>query len=223
MVIDLPRTRQALSGFINPNKPHSVNHLVVSDLGHEEIIAVTCDDGDVVAYTTRSIYNALDRDSLDESGAQAPRIRTILLRNVGASAWGLAVHKAARLIAVSSNAYIITVFAFALSREPSNDSFDDSDEEEFLPAGDNDLGRDEWVRPSPCPETLLGRSYRNMEITLESHTSNIPNIAFCNTDADPTGSYLVSTDIAGVTYVWNVWQRRVLADISAQRKRGFIC
>lgn len=223
MIIDLPRTSQNLSGYINPTKPHSVNQLVVSDLGHEEIIAVTCDDGDVVAYTIRSIYDALERDILDEPGPQFPRIRTILLRNVGESAWGLAVHKAARLIAVSSNAHIIHVFAFALCREPSPDSLHESDEGGVLPAIDITLGPDEWVRPFTCPESPIRRSTRNLEITLLCHEYNIPNIAFCNTDADPNGRYLVSTDIGGVTYVWDIWRRQVLADISATQKRGINC
>lgn len=220
MIIDLPRTSQNLSGYINPTKPHSVNQLVVSDLGHEEIIAVTCDDGDVVAYTIRSIYDALERDILDEPGAQFPRIRTILLRNVGESAWGLAVHQAARLIAVSSNTHIITVFAFALCREPSPDSLYESDEGSVLPSIDIDLGPDEWVRQLTRPESPVCRSTRNLEIILKGHAYNIPNITFCNTDADPNGRYLVSTDIGGVTYVWDIWQRQVLADISATQKRG---
>lgn len=223
MIIDLPKTSPNMAGYINPAKPHSVNQLVVSDLGHEEIIAVTCDDGDVVAYTTRSIYDAIERDRLDEPGAQVHRIRTILLRNAGESTWGLAVHKAARLIAVSSNTHKITVFAFALCREPSPDSLHGSDEERVLPAVDAGLGLDEWVRPFTYSESLLRRSTRNFVIILEGHTYNIPNIAFCNTGADPTGRYLVSTDIGGATFVWDIWQRRVLADISVHQRRGFNC
>lgn len=223
MIIDLPKTRSGLSGYINLAKPHSVNQMVISDLGHEEIIAVTCDDGDVVAYTTRSIYDALERNTLDDPGAQFIRIKTILLRNVGESAWGLAVHKWARLIAVSSNAHSITVFAFALCREPSPDSLHESDEGGALPAVDIGLGLDEWVRPFTYSESLLRRSTRNFEILLEGHTYNVPNIAFCNTDADPTGRYLVSTDIGGATFVWDIWKRTILADITAHQRRGSSC
>lgn len=224
IIIGLPKVSSSTTGNINPAKPHFVNHLVVSDLGHEEIIVVTCDDGDVLAYTTRSFDDALERGNLDEPGARFPRIRTILLRNVGDSAWGIAVHKAARLIAVSSNAHTITVFAFALCREPSPDSLHDSDEGSLLPAVDTGLGLDldEWVRPFRYSESLLRRS-TNLVIILEGHMCNIPNIAFCNTDADPTGRYLVSTDVGGATFVWDIWQRMVLADISTHQMRGFNC
>lgn len=223
MIIDLPTTSPNRIGYIHPGKPHSVNQLVISDLGHEEIIAVTCDDGDVVAYTTRSIQDALERDTSNGPGLQLFRIRTILLRNVGESAWGIAIHKAARLIAVSSNDHNITVFAFALCREPSPDALHEVDEGGGLQAVDIGLGLDEWVRPFTYSESLLRRSTRNFVIVLEGHAYNIPNIAFCNTDADPTGRYLVSTDIGGVTFVWDIWQREVLADISAYQRRGFNC
>lgn len=224
MIIDIPRASLGLRGYyINPAKPHSVNQLVISDLGHEEIVAVTCDNGDVVAYTTRSIYDAIERDTLNEPGAQSLRIRTILLRNVGESAWGLAVHKAARLIAVSSNAHNITVFAFALCREPSPDSLHESDEGGPLPAGKISLGLEEWVQPLVYSESLLRRSTCNFVIVLEAHTYNIPSIAFCNTDADPTGRYLVSTDIGGLVFVWDIWQRRVLSDITAHPTRSLNC
>ncbi|MCJ1463321.1 hypothetical protein MMC07_001928 [Pseudocyphellaria aurata] len=221
LIIDLPTTNPNRIGYIHPGKPHSVNQLVISDLGHEEVIAVTCDDGDVVAYTTRSIHDALERNTLNEPSLQPTRIRTILLRNVGESAWGIAIHKAARLIAVSSNKHNITVFAFALCRESSPDALHEVNEGDVLPEVDIGFELDEWVRPFKYSETLLRRSTRNFVIVLEGHAYNIPNIAFCNTDADPTGRYLVSTDIGGVTFVWDIWQRSVLADISAYERRGF--
>lgn len=224
MIIDVPRASLGLRGFyINPVKAHTINQLVVSDLGHEEIVAVACDNGDVVAYTTRSIYDAIERDTLDEPGAQSPRIRTILLRNVGESAWGLAVHKAARLIAVSSNAHYVTVFAFALCREPSPDRLHESDDEGLLPAGNISLNLEEWVQPLVYSESLLRRSTCNFVIILEAHTFNIPSIAFCNTDADPTGRYLVSTDIGGVILVWDIWQRKILSNLTAHPVRSLNC
>ena len=41
------------------------------------------------------------------------------LHNVGLSAWGLAIHRDARLIAISSNSHTVKVLAYALSTSES--------------------------------------------------------------------------------------------------------
>ena len=56
-----PVTATSLPGYINPESPHAVNHLVVGDLGNEEILVSAHDNGDVVAYTTRSIGFAIEK------------------------------------------------------------------------------------------------------------------------------------------------------------------
>ena len=49
-------------------------------------------------------------------------------------------------------------------------------------------------------------SHRHLEQSrrLVGHANNIPCIAFCNTFEDRRGRYLASTDIAGVTMIWDV-------------------
>lgn len=175
-----------------------------------------------MAYTTRSIVNAIEQHNPENANdSQLPRdVRTILLKNVGKSAWGLAIHKTARLIAVSSNTHNISVFAFALCQEPSPENSHEPEAGEVLPTLEFRLGPEEWVHPPACSYPLIDRSTRNFEIILAGHHSNIPNVAFCNTAADPHGRYLVSTDIGGTTFVWDIWQGDILADMTPQHQIG---
>lgn len=181
---------------------------------------VVCDNGDVVVYSTRSIYNVIEQDVPPIGANLKPtvEIKTLLLKNVGMSAWGVAIHKAARLIAVSSNLHQISVFAFALGRDQSPDSPCDLEEDDSLATdclGPNDGF---WVRVDESSCSPLQRSSKNIELILKGHEANIPNIAFCNTKADPIGRYLTSTDISGSTFVWDVWQRRIIADLSSHQR-----
>jgi hypothetical protein len=72
----------------------------VDYLGNEEILLLTCDDGDVVGYRTAEIQRALDRRVTTLEPANEEDVRVFLHRNIGASAWGLAVHREARIIAI---------------------------------------------------------------------------------------------------------------------------
>lgn len=117
-----------VTGDINPRCSHEMNHMVVGELGDQEVLVVGRDNGDVQAWYTATIADYVqryqrmrnDRDQANGSGQGAdtvprqPRPRHFFSENVGASAWGLAVHKKSRLIAVSSNCHEVTVFAFAL-------------------------------------------------------------------------------------------------------------
>lgn len=165
-----------------------------------------CDDGDVIAYLVRSIHHSIreNQESVDITLVQSTTLRPFLLTNVGVSAWGLAVHKAARLIAVSSNYHRISVFAFALQKNSSWASF--HEEEAF---GTDVLGNDLWEKEINEPRSPHDRD-RNVEIILDGHATNIPNIAFCNTGTDLIGDYLVSIDINGNTFLWSVWRRELL-------------
>lgn len=207
------------------------------------MIVAVCDDGDVMAYTTRSVHETIENALIDneEELPDTATVKRILFRNVAKSAWGIAIHKEARLIAVSANSYNITVFAFALYREPLrfksafhkdrevlfNANVPD-DEGPFQELPDHSevkdvlqsirfrYGPNEWMSASPFSHLIILRSRYNLEISLEGHQSNIPDIAFCNTAADPAGRYLVSTDLNGATFVWDIWRRRILADLTSQ-------
>lgn len=211
-------------------------------MGHDEVIVAVCDDGDVIAYATRSIREAIKNHirGNEEDQPNTVTAKLILFRNVGKSAWGIAIHKVARLIAVSANTHVITVFAFALHRDPSlykprvsgdrgvppnASQLDDdgpfqnlSEDEDLFQEAHNiqfPYGPSEWISAAPFSHLILLRSRYNLEITLEGHENNIPDIAFCNTTADPAGRYLVSTDLNGETFVWDIWRREVLADLTS--------
>jgi hypothetical protein len=57
LILDLPRSPEAVrvGGFIEPARPHCVNHLITGNLGTYEIILLACDDGDVIAYYVHTI------------------------------------------------------------------------------------------------------------------------------------------------------------------------
>jgi hypothetical protein len=207
LVLNLPKTRRGLRGYIDPRHPHAVNQLIVAELGIQEVLVAACDDGDVIAYSVWSIHNAI-RENYEREGLGLPELtelKAMLLTNVGTSAWGLAVHKEARLIAVSSNHHQISVFAFSLHQENASDDLLDED----VPLADI-LEDVFWKREDQEPCSPHDRS-QNVEIVLEGHMNNIPNIAFCNADMDPLGTFLASIDISGSTFIWNVWQRKVVA------------
>ena len=198
---------------------------MVGDVGDEEVIVVACDDGDVISYTVRSISLAIEEGAetvfepdpyesqklkrYRQSGwanlilpvidlHRTPKFRVIgawFHENVGASAWGLATHKGFRLLAVSSNTKKINVFAPSLSPN-RNGAFCSTHpplepKERYMPC-------QAWSSAA-FKDRSLGRKF-----TLLGHGANIPNIAFCDNALDPTGRYLVSTDIDGHTFVWDV-------------------
>ncbi|SLM36875.1 WD40/YVTN repeat-like-containing domain [Lasallia pustulata] len=238
LTFHVPVSGPNLRGEIDPAHPHAINQIVVSDLGNEELLVCVCDDGDVVAYATRTLATFMEdgqtsgSPTLDGDGT----IKTFLHRNVGRSAWGIAIHKFGRLIAVSANSNMVTVFAFALGSDPSSDgNSEDDHDNDFGNSTTPFIGTLEWEKRAhlgtmardlneeclPAP-----RSTSNFEITLSGHHANVPNIAFCNTEDDPTGRYLVSTDIDGVTLTWDLWQGRDITKCvrtPSTRSWGVLC
>jgi len=233
LVISLPDSRLGLPGHFHNSKPHAVNNIIIADLGKDEIVLCACDDGDVVAYWTRGIQNAIKRSQEEDAimGGTAEEMRPMFHQNVGESAWGLAVHKESRKVAVSSNTTEITIFEFALAQEEDksqsivgekglikqNANVSTSrkrfglprssvipEDEPMTPEGvelEQRPNHEEWA--SPDDNDTPGRS-RNVRLTLvDRHLTNIPCIAFCNTPEDMEGEFLVSTDIMGVTVLWD--------------------
>ena len=213
-VLKLPVSAPNLRGYIDSNIPHCINHLIVGDLGNEEILLCACDDGDVIGYTTRSIHCDMERRGSEglSTTSLTPAMRPFIFHNVGASAWGLAIHKEARMIAVSANTKQIIVFAFGLGRARSPESTTSSYHSEDIDL-DTEISsfvdtpegiRDDWNTNS---ESFPRDRSFNQILFLLGHKENIPDITFCNTTDDPTGRYLVSTDIAGVILIWDIWKR----------------
>ena len=204
-----------------------MNYLIVGDIGDEEVVVVACDDGDVVSYTVRAISLAIDEKAetvigcepyrkqampwnvpmgwtnmilpvVDPNECLGPRtLAPWFHENVGASAWGLATHKHAMLLAVSSNNKDVHVFAPSLSSERHKavpKTYQDPQTLERFTA---------WKNGSATNfrDRSIGR-----KVTLQGHAANIPNIAFCDNTLDLEGTYLTSTDIDGHTIVWEIWR-----------------
>lgn len=225
LIIDLPVSQYARPGYIDNFKPHAVNHLIVGDLGNEEILLVACDDGDVIAYRTRSIADVSNQKNT-ETDELTLETGPILHENVSYSAWGLAIHKRARLIAVSSNSHVVHVFAFALyPGENSGDttpSSGDSDTRDFEcnRAHRTGLGGGIFFPMwTASDDPLHDREYVNIALPLSKHQNNIPNIAFYNPEhtADDANStvYLASIDIDDQLVIWDVWNR--IPSVSSRR------
>ena len=214
----LPVTQLDSRGYIHPSHPHTINQLAVGDLGNEEILIAACDDGDVIAYSTRHIYNAIEIEQ-DVGPPLFDHVRPFFKRNVGMSAWGIAIHTSARLIAISSNTTHIVVFAFAIGQTSPTEGPSSHGGEYSSSDLDLDPEAVDWtrvLRGSLSPD----QRWRNQEIILIGHSHNIPSIAFCNTEDDLVGRYLVSTDINGSTYVWDIWKRLTLMNTSERFQLG---
>ena len=146
---------------------------------------------------------------------------------------GLALHKTARLIAISSNTQKILVFAFALDsalpipspRKRAGEEADEEDEK-TIKEGYRWRSGDTWschmcrfaIKHTPklthCTDTTppprIDRRKHNVVLCLASfaHETNIPNIAFYNSGSSSQDEtiYLASTDISGTMFIWDVWR-----------------
>ncbi|KAF3768916.1 hypothetical protein M406DRAFT_327327 [Cryphonectria parasitica EP155] len=124
---------------INPRVTNAVNDMLVGDLGDKEILLIARDNGEVVAWYTATIAQDVeaslsagggvsddeDHDPPTGRAERLPSPKHFFHDNVGMSAWGLAIHKKSRLIAVSANTHEVTVFAFALDGQDANAQFKD--------------------------------------------------------------------------------------------------
>ncbi|KAK6948666.1 hypothetical protein Daesc_010436 [Daldinia eschscholtzii] len=208
-----------VGGYLDNVFPHQVNHMIVGNLGEEEILLLAYDDGDVIGYYTRSIEKELlrrEREGRDNETIPEPFFH----ENVGKSAWGLAVHKNSRLIAVSSNSHNVCVFVFALTgksyrHNPAADSV------EFFRNVAKDSNGDvmEWLNGRSLPvrgsnqvhkkslEKAIRRRDANWRVIMETgpEGSNIPNVAFGSDDTGEADK-VVAIDINGVLWIMDIWQ-----------------
>ncbi|KAI7411969.1 hypothetical protein KC332_g5541 [Hortaea werneckii] len=196
LIVPSQPSSPGLRGYLDPHEPHSINHLIVQHLGRDEVIATVRDDGDVEAILVRHIVQAIRRRAEPDNaiGAVADEIKPIFQSNVGISAWGLAIHSEARIIATSSNAHEVRVFKFGLLHDVANDDeLSDHDEEEVSEFESTDAAGDRHDR-------------RQMDVTQRvlNGNANIPYISFCNTGDDPEGRWLLTTDISGYCRVMDL-------------------
>ena len=181
-----------LPGYIDQRTPHAVNNLIVQFLGNEEVIAAVRDDGDVDAFLVRHIVQAVDRRKAPDStiGKEGDEIKPFFQSNVGISAWGLAIHSQARILATSSNAHEIRVFKFGLLHTEDEEQ-QSSDDETVSDAKASNNVRSKGRKTDVTHHVLNGET-------------NIPYIAFCNTGDDPDAKWLLTTDISGVCRVMDL-------------------
>ena len=209
-MVKLDQSRPQLSGYIDRSLPQGINHLIIRELGDEEILLLACDGGDIIGYTIRDIERSIQQDP----GTDSLQVKPFFNENVGESGWGLDVHKSERLIAVSSNSHDIQIFAFALSEDNVETHREENPFEQASDVCFNDLN---FANGQPMvssrwkARTKVQDCYRRHELdfawTLWGHNANIPSIAFYNEpDGDPEKVFLASTDIDGVTRLWSVWQ-----------------
>ncbi|KAL3471789.1 hypothetical protein BJX99DRAFT_236825 [Aspergillus californicus] len=200
-------------GYIEPAFPHEINSILVDDLGREEVLLLGTDSGNVCGYRVEAIFSALERAA--ESGKAKPldsaEVEPFFLEHVGQSAWGLAIHKFARLIAVTANTGLVYVFAFALVN-PSSGTGDDTlhrleEDDAFVDCGQTwlDIRTNEQFKQ--LQELMPGKHRtRNIKLSYTGHFANIPSVAFLNCDLDPNGAWMVSTDIDNKVLVWKIWE-----------------
>lgn len=219
LLIKLELANRYAGGYISSarggNSNHAINHLVVGDLGSQEIVVVVTDSGNVEAYYTSAILEAIHRANQQEtSSSDILGLRPFFSYWVRQSTWGIDIHKEARMIAVSANtpsrqqpgqtadpSASVTVFAFALiddeAGSPSSDQSEPQiDASEWTSWPTKHHVRKEPVRDKNYKITLAGRS---------GHENNIPNISFVNTSDDSEGTWLLSTDITGAMKLWQIW------------------
>ncbi|OAG17414.1 mitochondrial carrier [Alternaria alternata] len=188
LVLHPPKTGVVGQG-IDPSNPHSITRILVDYLGSEEILLLACDDGDVIGYRIQEIQRALEHRTNLQEPINDDSIHVFLHRNVGASAWGLAVHREARIIAISANTHHITIIAYALA---SGSELDTSDH--------NAHG----LSP-PAPNFPYSR--QKDDVFTLSATNNIPALSFYG----DSGRWLLSSCIDGKTALWDLNSREEVA------------
>ncbi|KAJ5127677.1 hypothetical protein N7448_008456 [Penicillium atrosanguineum] len=205
MIIDPVMKMPRAEGYIDRNNPHTINAILVDDLGRDEVLLLVTDSGNVCGYRVEAIYSCLAR--CKEEGIKRPfdgaQVSPFFTEEVGMSAWGLATHKFARLIAVSSNTGQITVYAFALvNQTPDGDDMQ----------GCSLTSDQTWVSINNRKQLrelqkLMPYNHRsrNLRLTYRGHFDNIPCVSFANFDLDANGIWMVSTDISNRVIIWRVW------------------
>jgi hypothetical protein len=186
-----------LTGYLDADEPHAINYLIVQKLGKDEVVATVRDDGDVEAVLVRHVVHAITtRLNNSEAGEPMADVRPLFQRNVGISAWGLAIHTQARMIAVSSNRHEVTVFRFGLVDDQLDSSNSPPKRDRTAHDGQSNSGHGQ---ESP-DDNVDSRPDRDADVTRQvlNGEANIPHVSFCNTGDDPDGRWLLTTDISGV-------------------------
>ncbi|KAI0432086.1 hypothetical protein F5Y09DRAFT_168449 [Xylaria sp. FL1042] len=214
LILRPPTSKEALTvgGFLDRNMPHQMNHLIIGDLGNEEILLLACDDGDVLAYYNSQIETALLRLESGDATRDSTMVRPFFHQNVGLSAWGLAVHKHSRLIAIGSNKHEVHVFAFALNsvmHEPPEGAPELPCTRDLFVQLSHQGGaitvRGSSGTSADLDAFLSGRRDRGYQIILGPLGDHIPNVAFSD-DAHGDAVKVLAIDIRGTLFIIDIWR-----------------
>lgn len=213
MIIHPVMKQPQAAGYIDPSAPHAINHIIVDDLGVDEVLLLATDSGNVTGYNVEAIFSEINQCA--EFGQKRPfdgiGVKPFFAEYVQKSAWGLATHKFARLIAVSSNTGNITVFAFAMVDLASEHEESDQNSSQNMESGDSERDEQTWVKVNKLDHLneikhqMPNHRKRNLRMSYKGHFENIPCVSFANFDLDPNGLWMVSTDIFNRVVVWRVW------------------
>ncbi|ATY58493.1 hypothetical protein A9K55_003599 [Cordyceps militaris] len=189
-----------IGSYIDRVVPHSINNLVAGFLGNEEALVACCDDGEVYAYYTREIAEWISNQKKSPLAHPGGSIRCkstsakppvhFFRENVGISAWGLAIHRQSRMIAVSSNRREVTVFAFAL----------ENSKKQSPPPND----KDDAAGNGPAAFARTRSKNWRIILALGHQANNIPNICFMDDDRGEADK-VCSIDIDGYTWISEIW------------------
>ncbi|OTB02119.1 hypothetical protein M426DRAFT_24997 [Hypoxylon sp. CI-4A] len=208
-------TAAEIGGYLDPSDGHQVNHLIVGELGNEEILLLAYDNGDVIGYYTHLIEKELlQREKTGRAAKSIPE--PFFHENVERSAWGLAIHKQSRVIAVSSNTHNVYVFIFALTGHPYVHK-PNVDPHEFFRTiikdeNGNLVDQEGSVKgPASVSKTIgvekaIQCREANWRIVLWTGRTgtNIPNIAL-SSDADGNVDKVLAVDINGTLWLMDFW------------------
>ncbi|KAI5803117.1 hypothetical protein EDC01DRAFT_612247, partial [Geopyxis carbonaria] len=208
-------------GYIDAHHPHAINSLTIGDLGTEEVLVSAHDDGDVCVWYTRDLK------------------RMALRLSVGQSAWGVALHQERRLLAVSANSHVITVFELAMavdedevieevvSRKEGDVTFESIRRRKRPPESrDGDGSGESDEEPSECPAASASSSAGSKKRRKKSADTGAAapvkdkaiktlkghenNIPSIAFLDDSSGRWLVGTSIDGTVILWDVKTERAV-------------
>ncbi|KAL6919312.1 hypothetical protein FSST1_003338 [Fusarium sambucinum] len=179
-----------VGGALDESRPHTVNNMTIGFLGDEEIVLACYDDGDVVAFYTKDLAKRIftGHGTTDTLHKNQTAPKEFFHENVGISAWGLAVHRRSRLIAVSSNRHEVVVFALALTQNPPN-------------------RRTSVSRTTQLAIQTRTRNWR-IVIRLPSAADNIPNVCFID-DRQGNAQRVGAVDVKGNAWLAAIWKGNV--------------
>src|SRR5271170_7967427 len=129
----------------------------IGEIGGEEVLVATDDSGHVIIHFPTTQFT-----------------RPPLIFKVPASAWGQDTHSQKRLVAISCNAHIITIFHLGMGIEGW-----------------------EWTQPKQGTQVLHHHYHHPQSIELGGHVNNIPCVAFsCE------GEYIASGSLDNSIRIW---------------------